>query len=81
MAEIDPELRDKLIETHTDMKHVRRRLDEQDSELEDVRKEHDGRLRELEKNQSRIMTYVLLLGSAITVGLNFFWEIVHKIWK
>lgn len=81
MADIDPDLRDKIVETHTDMKHVRRRLDAQDNEIEELKNQHDERLRELEKNQSRLMTYVLLIGSAITIGLNFFWEVYHKIWK
>jgi hypothetical protein len=44
---MDPEIRDKIVETHTDMKHVRRRLDQQDTELEELRHQHDRKIEEL----------------------------------
>ena len=81
MGEIDPDLRDKIVETHTDMKHVRRTLQEHDDGIEELRNQHDERLRCLEQNQSKIMTYIVALGSAITVIVNGVLYMVGKLWK
>ena len=42
---------------------------------------HDLRIRELEQNQGKIMTYVIAIGSAITIGLNAVLHLVGKLWK
>lgn len=78
---IDSELRDKIIETHTDMKHVRRKIEHHDDDIEELRNQHDERLRELEQNQSKIMTYIVAIGSAITIGINGLFWLAGKIWK
>lgn len=92
MDGIDPELRDKIIETHTDMKHVRRTLQEHDDGIEELRNQHDDkieelrnlhdeRLRELERTQSKIMTYIVVIGSAITLAMNAALLAIEKIWR
>lgn len=96
MDGIDPELRDKIIETHTDMKHVRRTLQEHDDGIEELRNQHDDkieelrnlhdeRLREIEQTQSKIMTYIVIIGSAITFVMNAVIQggmyVLEKIWK
>jgi len=45
MAEIDPELRDKIVETHTDMKWVRETLEKGDATF----KQHDKRIKHIEQ--------------------------------
>lgn len=77
MTEIDPELRDKIIETHTDMRHVRKKLEAGAETF----KEHDERLRGLEQNQSKIMAIVVGIGSIITLGLNGALYLFGKLWK
>jgi len=77
MSDIDPELRDKIIETHTDMQNLKRML-------EDGRKtfrNHDARIRNLEQNQSKVMGIVVTVGSMITIIMNGLLWIVNKIWK
>lgn len=81
MTEIDPELRDKIIETHTDMKHVRRKIEHHDDDIEELRNQHDKRLRDLEKNQSKIMTYIVVIGSGIALGMKALFALWDKIWK
>ena len=44
-------------------------------------KEHDERLRQLEQNQSKIMTIVLSVGAIITLVVNAFIHLSGKIWK
>ena len=78
---VDSDLRDKIVETHTDMKHVRRRLDQQDEELEELKCQHDERLRELERNQSKIMAYVVVIGSGIALGMKAMFALWDKLWK
>lgn len=77
----DPELRDKIIETHTDMKHVRKNIERHDDEMEELRNQHDERIRVLEQNQSKIMTYIVALGSGITILMNGILWIAAKIWR
>jgi len=78
VTEIDPELRDKIIETHTDMQHVRQELEGG----KETFKEHDERIRDLEQNQSKIMGIVVAIGSVITVILNLLFHFWDKIrWK
>ena len=77
MSDIDPELRDKIIETHTDMQNLKRML-------EDGRKtfrNHDARIRNLEQNQSKVMGIVVTVGSMITIALNGLMWLAEKIWK
>ena len=78
---IDPELRDKIVETHTDMKHVRRTLQDHDDVIEEVRNQHDERIRALEQTQSRIMAYIVIIGAAITLAMNAAFDVIEKIWK
>ena len=59
MAEIDQELRDKLIETHTDMRWVRETLEKGDATF----KQHDKRIR-------RIETWFLPILTALSVGVH-----------
>lgn len=66
MTEIDPELRDKIVQTHTDMRWVRGKLESG----EETFKDHDERLRELEQNHSKIAGIVLAVGAGITLALN-----------
>jgi len=42
---------------------------------------HDERIRELENNQGKIMTYIVAIGSTITLGLNAALYLFGKIWK
>ena len=77
MTDIDPELRDKIIETHTDMRHVRKQLEGGKETFQ----AHDERLRELEQNQSRITGVVIAVGSIITLGLNGALYLFGKLWK
>lgn len=70
MTEIDPELRDKIIETHTDMKHVRRSIEKHDEELQEIKHDCDERLRELELNSSKIAGFAIAVGAGITLALN-----------
>lgn len=77
----DPELRDKIIETHTDMKHVRKSIERHDDEMEELRNQHDERIRVLEQTQSKLMATVLVVGSGITVIMNGILWIAAKIWK
>ena len=54
------------------------RIDERTENMED----HDERIRELEKNQNKIMGIVVVIGSAITVLMNLlfhFWDSIR--WK
>ena len=77
MSDIDPELRDKIIETHTDMQNLKRML-------EDGRKtfrNHDARIRNLEQNQSKVMGIVVTVGSMITIAMNGLLWIAGKIWR
>lgn len=78
---IDPELRDKIVETHTDMKHVRRTLQDHDDVIEEVRNQHDERIRALEQTQSRIMAYIVLIGAGVTLAMNAAFDVIEKIWK
>ena len=77
MTEIDPELRDKIIETHTDMKHVRKQLDAGKETFE----AHDKRIRELEQNHSKLVGITLAVGAGITIVLNGVLWLAGKIWK
>jgi len=77
MSDIDPELRDKIIETHTDMQNIKRML-------EDGRKtfrNHDARIRNLEQNQSKVMGIVVTVGSMITIIMNGLFWMISKVWK
>jgi len=77
MSDIDPELRDKIIETHTDMQNIKRML-------EDGRKtfrNHDARIRNLEQNQSKVMGIVVTVGSMITIVINGVLYLLGKIWR
>lgn len=82
---IDPGLRDKLIETHTDMKHVRRMIEQHGDVIEEVRNQHDERIRKLEQTQGKILTYIVVIGSVITVAMNAVMQggmyVIEKIWK
>ena len=42
---------------------------------------HDERIRDLENNQGKLMTYVVAIGSAITVGVNAIIYLLGKLWK
>ena len=76
--DIDPELRDKIIQTHTDMRWVRSKLESGSETFKD----HDERLRKLEQNQSRAMGVVVAIGSIITLLMNLAIQIWDKIrWK
>jgi len=44
-------------------------------------KTHDERLRDLESGQSKIMTYIVAIGSAITIGCNAALYLLGKIWR
>ena len=44
-------------------------------------KTHDERLRDLERNQSKIMAIVVGIGSIITLGLNGALYLLGKLWK
>jgi hypothetical protein len=81
MVEIDLDLRDTIIETHTDMKHVLQTLQDHDDGIEELRIQHDGkieelrmqhedRIRDLEQTQGKIMAYIIAVGSVITVAVN-----------
>ena len=76
--DIDPELRDKIIQTHTDMRWVRNKLESGSETFKD----HDKRLRKLEQNQSRAMGIVIAIGSIITLLMNAAIQLWDKIkWK
>ena len=75
---VDPELRDKLIQTYTDMRWVRRKLEEGSA----LDKDHEERLRKLEQNQSRAVGIVVAIGSLATIIANILIQIWDKIrWK
>ena len=75
---VDPELRDKIIQTHTDMRWVRSKLEAGSETFKD----HDERLRKLERNQSWAVGVVIAVGSIITVLINTIIQIWDKIrWK
>ena len=82
---IDPDLRDKLIETHTDMKHVRWMIEQHGDVIEELRTQHDERIRKLEQTQSKILAYIIAVGSVITVAMNAAIQIgvyvLEKIWR
>lgn len=44
-------------------------------------KTHDERLRDLEQNQSKIMTYIVLIGSGIALGMKALFALWDKLWK
>ena len=73
--DIDPELRDKIIQTHTDMRWVRSKLESGSETFKD----HDERLRHLEQNQSRAMGIVIAIGSVITILINLAIQLWDKI--
>ena len=73
--DIDPELRDKIIQTHTDMRWVRNKLEAGSETFRD----HDKRLRHLEQNQSRAMGVVVAIGSFITLLVNLAIQLWDKI--
>ena len=76
--DIDPELRDKIIQTHTDMRWVRDKLESGSETFKD----HDKRLQKLERNQSRAMGIVIAIGSIITLLMNLAIQLYDKIkWK
>jgi len=41
---------------------------------------HEKRLQDLERNQSKLMTYVIIIGGVITIGVNAL-PLVGKLWK
>ena len=73
--DIDPELRDKLIQTHTDMRWVRSKLEAGSETFKD----HDERLRKLEQNQSRAVGIMVAVGSVITIIVNVIIQLYDKI--
>ena len=76
--DIDPELRDKIIQTHTDMRWVRNKLESGSETFKD----HDKRLRKLEQYQARVMGVVIAIGSIITLLMNAVIQLYDKIkWK
>ncbi len=79
MVEIDDDLIFKIIEMHTDMKYVRKTLEKHEEELQEQKKDYNRRLNIVEQNQSKIMTYIVLIGSAITIGLNIVFHLGDKI--
>ena len=92
--DIDQDLRTKIIDTYVNMTYLRKHVEDHDNELkelkehldEDVaklRESHDVRLRDLERNQSKIMAYVVLIGSGITIALNWLFSFGEKLhlWK
>ena len=75
---VDPELRDKIIQTHTDMRWVRDKLESGSETFKD----HDKRLQHLEQNQSRAMGIVIAIGGIITIFMNLVIQLYDKIkWK
>ena len=75
---VDPELRDKIIQTHTDMRWVRSKLEAGSETFKD----HDERLRKLERNQSWAVGVVIAVGSVITIIVNVIIQVYDKIkWK
>ena len=75
---VDPELRDKIIQTHTDMRWVRNKLESGSETF----KEHDERLRQLERDQSRAVGILVAVGSVITILINLAIQLYDKIkWK
>ncbi|RJS72488.1 hypothetical protein CW696_02810 [ANME-2 cluster archaeon] len=77
MSDIDPELRDKIIETHTDMQNIKRMLEDG----RETFRNHDARIRNLEQNQSKVMGIVVTVGSMITIVINGVLYLLGKIWK
>ena len=77
MSDIDPELRDKIIETHTDMQHLKKMLEEWRKTF----RNHDARIRDLEQNQSKVMGIVVTVGSMITIIMNGLFWMISKVWK
>jgi len=77
MSDIDPELRDKIIETHTDMQHLKKMLEEGRKTF----RNHDARIRDLEQNQSKVMGIVVTVGSMITIIMNGLFWMISKVWK
>ena len=72
---IDPELRDKIIQTHTDMRWVRNKLESGSETFKD----HDKRLRKLEQYQARAMGIIIAIGSFITLLMNAAIQLWDKI--
>ena len=81
MTDIDPELRDKIVQTHTDMRWVREKIEKHDEELQETKRDCDERLRELEQNHSKIAGMVIAVGAGITLALNGVLWLAGKIWK
>ena len=75
---VDPELRDKIIQTHTDMRWVRNKLESGSETFKD----HDKRLQKLERNQSWAVGVVIAIGGTITVITNILIQLWDKLtWK
>lgn len=77
MTDIDPELRDKLIQTHTDMRWVRDKLESGAETFKD----HDERLRDLEQNRNKIAGIVIAVGAGIALAMNGVLWLLGKVWK
>lgn len=60
MTDMDSDLRDMIVETYTDMTHVRRQL---------------------EQSQSKFLTIVVGVGSAVALAVHGGFWLLGKIWK
>jgi len=77
MTDIDDDLKFKIIETHTDMRHVRKQLEGG----KETFKEHYERIRDLENTKGKIMALIVFVGGLITLVFNFVLWLAARIWK
>ena len=88
MMDIDQETYDKIIETHTDVKHVRAGIDKMSCQLDDHEKrirvlekcsieDHEERIRVLEERQNRWLGRNAFIGLIIVVLLQLLGIVVQ----
>jgi len=78
---LDPETLEKIIETHTDVKHIMISLDTG----KETFKDHSERLRVLEQQQQlmsgKIAVIIFSIGAAVTLLFNFVISLWNKLQK
>lgn len=75
------EIRDKIVETARDVRHIREQLDEG----KEIFKEHRGRIRQLELNQQlltgKTAIIVIFLGAGVLFIANLIVNLIMRFWK
>ena len=82
--ELDEDLRDRIIETARDVRHICSRLEEGKETFKNHREKfekHGKRIRKLEQNQELLTGKMTLLIMAVGAVILFIFNLITRLWK